>query len=64
MALCLLGVIGESPERVRVNGAVHYKPEKLTAKQRNAGVMLDGLTEKDVPKPEMIKGKNPVLFVN
>ena len=64
MALCLLGVIQESADRVRVAGAVHYKPEKLSAKQRDAGVMLDGLTEKDVPKPEMIKGKNPVLYAN
>lgn len=64
MALCLLGTIAESAGRVRVAGAVHYKPEKLSAKQRNAGVMLGGLTEKDVPQPEIIKGKNPVLYAN
>ena len=63
MTICLLNTIKETDERVRV-GVIHYKPKRLNTEQRSAGIMLNGLTEADIPEPEIQRGKNPVLYAN
>lgn len=63
MAICLLDAVKENDERVRVN-VLHYKPERLAAERRAGGIMLEKKTVADIPQPEAIKGKTPVLYVN
>jgi len=61
--LCLFNCVVESKDRVRVGG-IHYKPmTHLTEEQRDRGIMVDA-TEEDVPQPEMLKGKQAILYFN
>jgi hypothetical protein len=58
--LCLLNSVQESATRLRV-GVIHYKPERLTQAQRDAGIIVDA-TEADLPQPEERRGEAPVLY--
>jgi len=60
--ICLLNSVTESKNRVRV-GVIHYKPERLSAGVRNAGIMVDK-TEADLPRPEQRRGMTGVLYFN
>jgi hypothetical protein len=60
--ICLIQPIHESPTKVRVT-TVHFKPERLTQEQRDAGIMLD-ITEADLPEREDRRGEHGVLFFN
>lgn len=61
--ICLQDLRRESDTRVLV-GAIHFQPEKyLDAAQKAAGIMVD-VTEKDLPQPEIQRGKVPLLYYN
>jgi hypothetical protein len=52
----------ETDTRYRVH-TIHYKPERLSAERRAAGHMVD-LTDADIPRPEQLPRKSPVLYWN